>query len=263
MDYNVRELSFEADALSALAGLASAVATTHACTYAAGLWKEDLQSGLCWFVTEYDRERIDRRISDERSLPSWSWISQRGKLIQFRGWEQNHQIMEHEGIHLVEYPPNSTASTDHESPFSSIKSKELLLTGRLRRLALEEISKRDFDRRSTYNDAWTEGEISAAQWPWRVRDITTDEDLGFMVFDSDPATFAFRHIYCLLCIARKKYGVWQLTCLGLVPTDETLEQFKRVGLIMLSKKDWFGELQNQFLQYKGRDTRFQRTIRLV
>lgn len=40
-------------------------------------------------------------------------------------------------------------------------------------------------------------------------------------------------VHCLLCSVRKKDHKWQLTCLGLLPTDLTLEEFVRIGLVSI------------------------------
>lgn len=263
-DYNVRVLSHESDVLSALAGLASAIATTHRCTYLAGLWKEDLQTGLCWYVTETSSEGPDVPVVNTEVTPSWTWISRRGRNIRFCGWENNQNIVEYQGLVLADYPlrPGCQTVTEAGAVFSSIVSKELMATGRIRKIAVESIPVwyRDWPN-SRYKAQW---DLPSARWIWRVRDITTDEKLGHISFDSDPASLAMHHVFCLLCIAREKYGEWQLVCLALIPTDETLEEFERVGLIVLRTKDWFGELIHPHLgQSRARDTRFHRTIRIV
>ena len=97
-----------------------------------------------------------------------------------------------------------------------------------------------------------------------------DEKLGHIAFDFDTVNFENRRVYSLLCIARGKYGEWQLTCLGQVPTDDRLEEFKRIGLIMLRSKDWLGEFRlfnpydenTPFVLRSRRDVRFFRIIRL-
>lgn len=261
-NYNVRALSYETDVLFALAGLARAIATTHRCTYFAGLWKEDLQSGLCWYVTGSNFRNYDVQVTINELLPTWTWISQRGREIRFHGWENNHDIIKHEGIYLVEHYLSSQSNTiEPETSFTSITPKELMVTGRIRKIAVG----------WQYSGPERHGDLSGARWVLPVGDITTDENLGYIAFDSDPVNFTTCHIFCLLCIAREKYGEWQLTCLGLVPTDETLEEFKRIGLIVLRKKDWLGELQLfdlydeniPWLRYRSKDTRFYRTVRLV
>jgi len=268
--YNTRALSYETDGLFALAGLSSAMATTHGCTYFAGLWKEDLQTGLCWFITGSKYANADVAVSSKESMdsmPSWTWISQRGREIQFRGWENNHTVIKHEGLSLFEHYTNEVPKPDN--PFATIAPKKLVVTGRVRKIAVEK-SKLDINWQDSENVY--HGDLAAPRWVWRVRDIKTNEKLGHIAFDFDPASFTTRHIYCLLCLAREKYDKWQLTCLGLVPTDETLEEFKRIGLIMIRQEDWFGKLHEYdpydkdapgYIRRSGKDIRFIRTICLV
>ncbi|KAJ4372033.1 hypothetical protein N0V83_003806 [Neocucurbitaria cava] len=265
-DYNTRALSYETDVLSALAGLANALATTHGDTYFAGIWKEDLQTGLCWYVSGSDYSNSDVQVASNQSSPSWTWIAQRGKEIEFRGWENNHNVANHEGVTFFEHWTNGVFKS--EDRFSTIRPKALLLTGRMRKLAVETISKHDYEWKNSLNK--TNNDLVAARWVWRVRDIKTNDELGHIAFDFDPVHFETRDVYCLLCIAREKYGEWQLTCLGLVPTDDTLEEFRRIGLIMLRQKDWFGELhvfdpdeETAYIRRPSKDIRFVRTIRLV
>lgn len=266
-EYNSRALTHESDVLLALAGLSSAMATTHGCTYYTGLWKEDLQTGLCWFVTDTTRRSSDAQVNDKSSFPTWSWVSQRGNNIKFRGWENNHTVIKHEGLSLFEHYTDRAPKPDN--PFTTINPKQLMVTGKLRKIAIEKLSKRDSNWQDSTNKSYEE--LSISRWVWRVRDIKTDEKLGHIAFDFDPASFEPRHVYCLLCIAREKYGEWQLTCLGLVPTDETLEEFKRIGLIMLRPKNWYGMLRrfdpkdesSPSVVRESIDTRYCRTIRII
>ncbi|KAF2839465.1 HET-domain-containing protein, partial [Patellaria atrata CBS 101060] len=46
--YQTRSLTFITDKLPALSGLAGLLHKRYRCTYLAGLWREDLQVGLCW-----------------------------------------------------------------------------------------------------------------------------------------------------------------------------------------------------------------------
>ena len=262
-NYNTRALSYETDALAALAGLSSAMATTHGCTYYAGLWKEDLQTGLCWYITGRAYANADAQVASKESFPSWTWISKRGRAIRFCGWQNNHTVVEREGISLFEHHTNRVPKSD--SPFTTITPRALMLTGRLRKVAVEKMSGPDYNDKSY-------GDLPDALWVWRARDLKTNAKLGHIAFDFDPASFKTRDIHCLLCIAREKYDEWQLACLGLVPTDETLEEFKRIGLIVLRQADWFGELRledpyDNDARYYSRlfqkDIRFDRTIRLV
>jgi hypothetical protein len=127
---------------------------------------------------------------------------------------------------VLEPPPKSRSETtsEAEAAFSSFSPKERMVTGRMRKLAVQNYS-------TTYGDQ------SSARWVLDVQDITTDKKLGHIAFDSDPVNLTTRHIFCLLCNAPEKYREWQLTCLGLAPTDDTLEVYKRIGLIIVTETD--------------------------
>jgi hypothetical protein len=75
-----------------------------------------------------------------------------------------------------------------------------------------------------------------------VQDSLSGEIVGHIALDSDPNNLPVQPIHCLICTAREKYDKWQLTCLGLVPTDESKKEFSWVGLVFIRKEDWFGEL---------------------
>jgi hypothetical protein len=91
--YSRRSLAVDRDVLPALSGLASAMAKTHNCTYITGLWAEDLQVELAWYVEECKKRGLGigcSTISQEAlDIPSWSWASCRGKTVEFRGWQYN------------------------------------------------------------------------------------------------------------------------------------------------------------------------------
>lgn len=102
-----------------------------------------------------------------------------------------------------------------------------------------------------------------------VKDPVSGKIIGQIALDSDPAIVSVKLIYCLLCTVREKYGKWQLTCLGLVPTDLSLEEYTRVGLVFIRNTRWFGKLDEygemipsrEWVRYEH-DARFRRTVRL-
>ncbi|KAK1963005.1 hypothetical protein LY78DRAFT_562375, partial [Colletotrichum sublineola] len=86
-EYTTRKLTFGADKLPALAGLAalfkSLLHSNSLPTYVAGLWREDIANGLIWGA-KYNHVNGQRRHfgytpSDLRA-PSWSWASVDGEV---------------------------------------------------------------------------------------------------------------------------------------------------------------------------------------
>jgi len=115
--YSQRALSVDSDKLLAIAGLASLMGKYYHLTYVTGLWKEDLQVGLCWWVTL--RNNMFRR-DGPRSItenfpdylaPTWSWASAHGMCVRFnksyldRLPKEGLQVIDVEVSHLPGAPP--------------------------------------------------------------------------------------------------------------------------------------------------------------
>ncbi|KAF3003636.1 hypothetical protein E8E13_007747 [Curvularia kusanoi] len=235
--YNMRALTYVTDALPAIAGLARAMAAVHGCTYLAGLWKEDIQRGLCWYVQEAKKPYVQKR--DATSLPSWSWVSQRGLEVEsfhraVKPYSSTLKFVEHEGITIEENVVMPKSTEEVVGPALDVP-RSLTVFGRLRKI--------DLGLHIPYNylsPAFGNGLY--AQWERPLEDMRTGEKLGSIAFDSDPSDFAPSHVYCLLCTVEKGYRYWSLTGLALVPTGESMEVFKRIGLARISKQDFFGDL---------------------
>ena len=94
------------------------------------------------------------------------------------------------------------------------------------------------------------------------------EIVGQIGLDEDPGNgVPTPLLYCLLCTVRERDGQWQLTCLGLLPTDLTQEEFTRVSLVFVHDQDWFGDLGLSSTLDGERQTRYDtrnvRTVRIV
>ena len=272
--YSQRRLTHSADILPALSGLASAMARMHQITYVAGLWKEDLQVGLAWYTAEGQHFvggnlPADSATQDLPHLPAWSWASQWGKLIKFRGWEDNNKLMAHEGV-VLRYDPNEKPATGLH-PFGKVWQKSLLLRGRVKMATVVHNSQRiAWDR---YNDSIDGVYNEDARYDYlrNIADPTSRDNIGQIAFDSDPKIFPVSLVHCLLCTVREKYGQWHLTCIAMVPTNETWEEFRRVGLVFLRDEDWFGSMmewdphssQHEPNFEHKRDVGYNTTIRLA
>lgn len=74
-NYSKRRLTYQGDKLKAVAGLADAFAKLTGYQYVAGLWAEDLATGLMWQATS---RGVTRHAS---GVPSWSWASVEGEVL--------------------------------------------------------------------------------------------------------------------------------------------------------------------------------------
>jgi hypothetical protein len=79
MDYTKRSVTKRSDLLSALSGMASHMNNIHPSLYLAGLWQDRLIEDLCWTVASASGPKDQRNSlpvhEEDRTLPSWSWIS--------------------------------------------------------------------------------------------------------------------------------------------------------------------------------------------
>ncbi|KAF2490589.1 HET-domain-containing protein [Lophium mytilinum] len=248
-EYSQRSLTYPSDVLPALSGLANALAKTHGCTYVAGLWKEDLQIGLIWYVSGrryyYQPPLKDHPDDGNMTLPSWSWASQWGKAISFRNWQNNNTQVVPDGMQLYSGFPYIRPLREG----SVNATKSLIVTARVRTAVVYQTTNIEYNDRED------------ACWIAGIKDPVSGDEIGQIALDSDPSQVPVRLVYCLLCTVREKYGEWHLTGVGLVPTDESFEEFTRVGLAFVRKKGWFGHLDMGF--ERSRDSRYLRTVRMV
>lgn len=259
--YSNRQLTYSADVLPAVSGLANALSKTQSCTYLAGLWEEDMHIGLTWYVSEGpDRFSASHYYVDRAKLhvPSWSWASQWGKALMFRFRESESHDFKHEGLSIL-------SNSDHESA-SGVTAGDrwyrtaLTVQGSLRAAILMRGRQRTHQPPGASQD-WFE---EKALFLRLIADPDSGTIIGQIALDSDLASDQTLLVHCLLCSVRAKddygrsddflpsgYSDWALTCLGLVPTDDTFTEFTRIGLVFLRERDWFGDVNQVDLNEVG------------
>ncbi|KAM5346979.1 hypothetical protein ACJ41O_009984 [Fusarium nematophilum] len=96
-EYRLRNLTRETDSLPALSGLAQSIADMTGARYLAGLWDDEIQTGLTWrgMIDTADKDNDPRRPSFSHLLddlranylaPSWSPLAFRGNRNDFLPW---------------------------------------------------------------------------------------------------------------------------------------------------------------------------------
>jgi Heterokaryon incompatibility protein (HET) len=75
-DYSRRQLTFHADILPALSGVATRFGAVLGDTYCAGLWRNDIRTGLTWRTEALD----ETKRSPNYRAPTWSWASIDGQV---------------------------------------------------------------------------------------------------------------------------------------------------------------------------------------
>lgn len=239
--FSRRNLTFESDKLPALSGLANLIARIHNCTFVAGLWQEDLQVGLSWYLLR-NRNWYEYEVKQVRLGPSWSWISAGKGTINFMDWLPNAQHKIKIGAETLKVYHSSEDKCFNTTATEA--SWKLLLRVALKRVKL----------------SW---EWDAARGGGAVAyDPDTGQSLGHVFLDM-PTDFlesrsqlaecncspAHHEIHmdlsvetwsALLLALKQEDATWLLTCLVLTPTNIEHDQFRRIGLFFLETDDWFG-----------------------
>ena len=76
-EFTAQHLTYDTDKMPALSGVATEVAKFEDGTYYAGLWWEDMASGMVWF--KYHEMELKK--PSEYLAPSWSWASLNGRTF--------------------------------------------------------------------------------------------------------------------------------------------------------------------------------------
>ncbi|KAI9771982.1 MAG: hypothetical protein M1839_002575 [Geoglossum umbratile] len=140
--YSQRNLSDVKDKFPAIAGVAKTFASVFGLTYAAGLWEENIVSGLLW--RRYSRTRTLTRFK-EYVAPSWSWASVHGRL-EYR----NVNIIESKkGLNLKV----SSVNIDEEHPetFGRVRGGKIVAEGLLQAVVVDR-SIHPYVRKKSYQE---------------------------------------------------------------------------------------------------------------
>ncbi|KAH8660529.1 heterokaryon incompatibility protein-domain-containing protein [Xylariales sp. PMI_506] len=78
--YSVRQLTVDTDRLPAMSGIAQSLSACDLGDYCAGLWQEDLPSGLLWGIKRGFNANTHR--PTKYTAPSWSWASILGPVLR-------------------------------------------------------------------------------------------------------------------------------------------------------------------------------------
>ncbi len=264
VNYNMRELTYGNDVLKALRGLSNALGEKYARTANHGLWMEDLQIGLSWYINEGGGllENSSSSLSSKRqpslpsspttNMPSWTWASQRGQHIRFHGWHWNSTLYPKHGVR------NVSSKEEKEDP------RILHLSGYIREATVIPFDPspplwsyhdmRGFEANDCGRDA---------AWLLSIADPISETCIGHIAFDSREAMHSFSAVQCLLTQVRQT-GCIEQTCLALVATgDGSKNRYKRAGLVFLRDMEWFGVDWDRGGDVVGGECRFWREVEVV
>jgi len=139
--YTQREFTVASDKLPALSGIVQSFhehlyqqEKPFAGSYLAGLWREDLISGLMWQVTPIDETGELRNPEAERHGPSWTWSSIQEEISYVNQREEEDCIAESS----VKVISAEVVLGHSHNPAGIAESGRLVLRGRLARAWEEE-----------------------------------------------------------------------------------------------------------------------------
>lgn len=118
-EYTKRSLTYDADKLKAISGVAQKWGAGSGDTYAAGLWRSHLPLGLLWTFAQPFRPAFTTYLA-----PSWSWASVDGEIDYF---DSLHTEVDSE----LAIESCFAVPTYKEAPYGSVESGSLTIHGHL------------------------------------------------------------------------------------------------------------------------------------
>ena len=182
--YSSRELSFDSDRLPALSGLADLFQRAHSSTYAAGLWQEDLQVGLAWYVASNDRRPAKK---DRAQAPSWSWASVGMVRLRYRSWRANSSHEVESGAKILDV---SCELENELNPYGRVEKGTLKIHTRIKKGMLR-CSSRYMTNRTEHiygsysgPDSATMTKGESPRFPALVYDMDSPDVIGEVALDA-------------------------------------------------------------------------------
>jgi hypothetical protein len=119
--YSGLQLTFRPDIFPAISGIAKIFNEATDFRYVAGIWLEDIHSGLLWYRLYLGRKDVaqDRRNENWRA-PSWSWASLEGPVQNL--YESTSTHMSDSPLPPAEIVRAEATLMEPSNPFAAIKS---------------------------------------------------------------------------------------------------------------------------------------------
>ncbi|KPM46106.1 hypothetical protein AK830_g423 [Neonectria ditissima] len=254
-EYGDRELTFVADNIPALSGIAAMFRQAYGTTYLAGLWKEDLSFGLAWYVALNDR----RPVCDDIRGPSWSWASVGKVRIKFRSWRRTSDTLPDAGADVLDVDYDTSGM---KNPYGFVSKGTISLCALLQKAVLEYAPDFATTRgKTSYGKASPGfGGVDAKEQPRypalllhhgtyqpmaeAALDRPFDSVSGAGALMSGPAanSVARVDVWCVLLHVQRDRDKYHGTLLILKRSKANPSLFSRLGLGFLGNEytDWFG-----------------------
>jgi hypothetical protein len=208
--YSERKLSMPTDKFAGVSGLASEIAYLLGDQYVAGLWRNDLCRGLCWRWKQNDFAHTPSvkkpKVQAMNYGPSWSWAKMAVPI--------SYDLVYGHGPDMSPTVDNEVNGGDPifldvitvpegKNPNGTLISATIHLQGLVFRVS-----------RSKTGSFQILGESIAVTWDFLPQGATT---------------------YYVLSLGKTRVG------LVLIPTEVKDREYRRAGVISMTKREWFKE----------------------
>jgi hypothetical protein len=255
--YSARSLTVSSDKLPAISGIARLMHRGFRCEYGAGLWKEDLPKGLCWYVEAditHSTDDLNESIvttQQNNHAPSWSWASTTDRRIKFLATA----IRDAEDVN-TKIPVSNSANSFQvlgwdfqympgaSTPFSHVKSGLLTLKGYMKMALLIPSSEeeRKWGEKIGWKPSWAAKAIDPLSGSW-IGEVALDyQNLMMTECNAFADELAMSVSYLPLNITdlntkfEEEHVCRQMFALVLLSHDIAKQEYRRVGLLW--KFEW-------------------------
>lgn len=230
--YSSCYLTKESDKLPAIAGIASNFQKRTGYSYFAGIWSEDIHYGLLWLGINAKLRR-----PKTRRAPSWAWPCYDGPLHFPAKTPEDHRFADDKHISDINFLGISDLPLPEVHPYilpldwmpyamkirASVRKIESF-GGKTDRLACEYFPE----------DACLHC----------VHDNVSDFSIGWACLDQeDSLSMSETDIYCARIAHTDNCLCWISWVLFLVPTDQKVNEYRRLGMGVIRIKSWFDNLE--------------------
>ncbi|KAI0193258.1 heterokaryon incompatibility protein-domain-containing protein [Xylaria flabelliformis] len=240
-EYSTKDLTYVTDQLRALSGLADLFRRVHHATYVAGLWREDLQLGLTWYVASNDPRPVKEAVDQK---PSWSWASVGLVRLKFCAWRAFSTPVVSDGAKILD----ASCNPIHEAnPAGGVVDGILKLRTRIKKLRLSwsaeyVVSRTEFsygNYSGPETTTMTRGEHP--RFTARVFELGSSDFVGEAALDRPIRTrrgidITEIEVWCALLHVQKTSDNLQFTALVLEEDISRPMAYRRLGLLFPEHK---------------------------
>jgi hypothetical protein len=222
-------------------------------SYAAGLWKDNLDWGLTWVVVSFDEKMEDTCYIG----PSWSFVSVPQAAVSFLCYPPNYPQWSPSPLreYNVEVISTECVRRSENNVFGELTGGYLVITGLLKPAILIPGLKDDM--------GWNP--FGVYSWISPICRPGSRQCIGLVALDRKPVKPNSIDIWCLFLQVQTgvyipKGRVGSLTvCLALVQTQESSDEYRRIGLLQTLDSDFWldGGRDHRLLEH------YRRTITIV